>query len=980
MRKPPLRPLATPLGLLAGLLAGCATVPGPAPAPAATSAAAPATSFNSMLSGLLVPPAVPAAAPRPAASSAAPRPPATANAAPQAAPPAAAAPAPTAAAPSGPPSPGAGLGTPPPFGVVVRDARRIEGPLVLWQKDDKVWIELAPDQLGRPFLLSPKIRNGIGEGFLIGGLMGFPINGAGGTQIVEFVRVHNTVRLQARNVDVTVKPGTPEARAVASAYSASLLGSTAVASQPHPERKSVLVEANALFLTDLQGIGMQLQRAFRQGYGLDRGNTVITAVRGSPAATIIETQSHYYTSSVSGGGPGGAAGGLPGVPASQLPRFVPDARSLLIGQHFSLAPLPAEPMKPRKADARIGHFSTTVLDFSDDLSHTPRQRYVNRWRLEKKDPAAELSEPVKPITFWIDRNVPLAYRDTIRDAILEWNKAFEKIGFKDAVVVQQQPDDAEFDTLDAGYASVRWMTNGEAAFSAIGPTHVDPRSGEILDADIAIESLASRSIRATRSQVLAAVRPAEPIDGTATEFAAFAEAFGSPFAPGGRQAAAACLHGSMAAEQLSYALDVLEARAQLEPGDPQAQQFVLDYLKDTVMHEVGHALGLRHNFRASRAYTEAQLSDPEFTRANGTSASVMEYNAINLPKPGQAGGLPFQTTLGPYDYWAIEYAYKSLPATLTPLEAETELLRVASRSAEPHLAYGSDEDSSFAIDPETMQWDLGADPLAFAEKRLAIARDLFHRQETRILPGDRDYAVLRRSLAYALSDVTRAVGVLVRHVGGVRTLRDFPGTGRDPLQPVAPELQRRALDLIAREVLSLEALALSPGLQRKLAPDFMDRLEVPGLPTDFPVQQRLLDLQRAVLGYLMSDTVAARVLDSVGKVDRGSEAFRLSELYGRLSSDVWAEIATTAPLSTARRELQRDHAARIAAALLRPAGTQRADVRSLLREDAQKLVARIDQRLKRGGATLDGESRAHLRESALMLRQALTAPVIRAAV
>ncbi len=883
------------------------------------------------------------------------------------------------AAPAGaPPAAAAPPGGPPPFAVVTRDAKRIEGPLVMWQKDDKVWIELSPEQLGQPFLLSPKIRNGIGEGFLLGGLMGFPINGAGGTQIVEFVRVHNAVRLQARNVDVTVKAGTPEARAVASAYSASLLGSTPVASQPHPDRKSVLIDAGALFLTDLQGIGMQLQRTFRQGYGLDRGNTTITAVRGSPAATVIETQSHFFTGSVNAGAPAG----LPGGQAAQIPKYVPDARSLLIGQHFSLAPMPAQTMQPRKADARIGHFSTTVLDFSDDLAHTPRQRYVNRWRLEKKDPAAELSEPVKPITFWIDRNVPLAYRSTIRSALLEWNKAFERIGFKDAIVVQQQPDDAAFDTLDAGYASVRWMTNGDAAFSAIGPTHVDPRSGEILDADIAIESLASRSIRATRTQVLSAGRTAEPLDGSATEFAAFTQAFGSPFAPGGRHAAAAaCMHGSLAGEQLSYALDVLEARAQLEPGDPVAQQFVLDYLKDTVMHEVGHALGLRHNFRASRAYTEAQLADPEFTRVNGTSASVMEYNAINLPRPGQTGGLPFQTTLGPYDYWAIEYAYKPLPATLPPAEAELELLRIASRSAEPHLAYGSDEDSSFAIDPETLQWDLGADPLAFAEKRLAIARDLFLRQETRILPGDRDYAVLRRSLAYALTDVTRAVGVLVRHVGGVRTLRDFPGTGRDPLQPVAPEVQRRALDLIAREVLSLEALALSPGLQRKLAPDFMDRLEVPGLPTDYPVQQRLLDLQRAVLGYLMSDTVAGRVLDSVGKVERGGDAFRLSELYGRLSGDVWAELGTGAPLSTARRELQREHATRVASTLLRPAGTQRADVRSLLRDDAQRLLARIDGRLKkRGGPELDTEAAAHLRESALMLRQALTAPVIRAAV
>ena len=136
-----------------------------------------------------------------------------------------------------------------------------------------------------------------------------------------------------------------------------------------------------------------------------------------------------------------------------------------------------------------------MLDFSDDVARSPRVRMVERWRLEKKDPQAELSEPVKPITFWIDRNVPLKYRAVVGEGILEWNKAFEKIGFKDAIVVKQQSDDAEFDTLDLGYSSVRWLMSAVPGFGAIGPKHVDPRSGEILDADIGFETLSSRSLR-----------------------------------------------------------------------------------------------------------------------------------------------------------------------------------------------------------------------------------------------------------------------------------------------------------------------------------------------------------------------------------------------------------------------------------------------------------------------------------------------------
>ena len=882
------------------------------------------------------------------------------------------------------------MGPQPPFALVVRDAKRIAGPLVMWQKDERLWIELMPDQFNKPYLMSPKIKTGIGEGQVLGGLMAYPVSGAGGTQVIEFVRVFNNVRLQARNTEVFAKAGTPEARAVASAFSASLLGSTPVASLPHPERKSVLIDAGALFLTDMLGMGMQLQRSFRQGYSLDRGNTVITAARGTATATVIETQNHYFTGNVATFNVGM---GNFNLPPPQVPNYVPDTRSMLIGLHYSLAPLPENPMATRRADARLGHFTTTLLDFTDDNAHTPRQRLVTRWRLDKKDPKAEASEPIKPITFWIDNNVPLQYRSTVRDAILEWNKAFDAIGFRNAIKVEQQADDAAFDTLDVDRASVRWMTNANAWFGAIGPSHYDPRTGEILDADVAIESMTSRSMRAVRNQVLVqsnaiAVQATGAVpDAFVTPSATpFSTPFATAFSFDKREAQHAyCTHGQMAAEQLSYALDVLEARAEIVPGDltgdMTTQQFVLAYLKDTVMHEIGHTLGLRHNFRASRVYSEEQLSDPEFTKANGTSGSVMEYSSINLAAPGARAGVPFQTTLGPYDYWAIEYAYRPFASDITPADESAELQRIASRSHEPLLAYGSDEDNAFGLDPETIQWDLGADPIAFATKRLAIARDLFQRQETRVLPGDKDYAVLRRSLSYALGDTFRAVGVLVRHIGGLRTLRDFPGSGRDPLQPVAAEVQRKALDLIAKSVLSAEGLRITPALQRRLAPDYLDRQEL-GVATDYSVPQRLLDLQRAVLAYLLSDTIAAHVLDGVGKVDIARDAFQLSELYTRLSSDVWSELASAADIIGPRRDLQRDHATRLAYSVLRASGAQRPDARSLMRVQAEKLLARIDARLKVGTsrpAALGAETQAHLHESAEMLRQSLQSRIVRVA-
>ncbi|MBG6082289.1 hypothetical protein IWX58_003976 [Rubrivivax gelatinosus] len=828
----------------------------------------------------------------------------------------------------------------PAFAAVVKDARRIDGPLPLWQREDKVWIELAPAAWGRPFLLSPKFVSGIAEAGVLGGLMAHPVSGAGGPQLVEFVRQYQQVRLQARNVYPATAPGSPEARAAAASFASSLLASAPVVSQPQPQSGAVLVEANALFLGDMLGVGMSLQRAFRQPYLLDPRNTTIAAVRNSADATVIETTNHFYAATLAPAAPGGPS----------LPRYVPDARSLLVGLHYSLAPLPAEPMHARRADPRIGSFTTQSFDVAGELGSSPRQRWINRWRLEKRDPAAPLSEPVKPITFWIDRNVPLAWRDTVRDGILEWNKAFERIGFRDAIVVRQQADDADFDTLDAGRASVRWMTSPEPGFAAIGPSQVDPRSGEILDADIGVEALVTRLKRVERTQVLA---------GTAGASAA-------------ADGPAACSFADEAAAQLAYGLDVLAARDDLPADDPRTRRYVQDYLRNTVMHEVGHALGLRHNFRASRVYTEAQLADPEFTRDHGTTGSVMEYNAINLPRPGAPLGTPFQTTLGPYDYWAIEYAYKPIAAE----HEAAELQKIAARSRDPQLAFATDEDNALGLDPEVAVFDLGADPVAFAAKRLEIARDLFRRQETRTLAPDEDYSVLRRSIAFALNDVGRATQLLLRQIGGVRTLRDYPGSGRDPLQPLPAQTQRQALDLLMRDVLGADGLALSPALQRRLAPDYLERGES-GTPTDFALPQRLLELQRSVLATLSGDALAGRVLDAAAKVDHPEDAFGLAELYGRLTREVWSELGAGAAIPPARRELQRDHANRLAAALLQPLA--RADARALLRSQAQTLLVRLDH-AKAHPARRDAETRAHLEDSAQTIRLALKARLERAGV
>ncbi|MEY2653587.1 MAG: hypothetical protein RLZZ524_615, partial [Pseudomonadota bacterium] len=807
---------------------------------------------------------------------------------------------------------------------------------------------------------------------------------------VEFRRIHNQVQLIERNADHIARSGTPEARAVAAAFSPSLIASTPVASAPHPERKTVLIDAGALLMGDWPGLASALQRSYRQSYGYDGRNSAITAVRVQPELLVVELQNHYAAPNLSF--PQGAPT-PPGTPQPSLPSALPDPRSLFVRLHYSLTRLPTEPMRPRPADQRIGHFTTVVQDHSDDLARNAKVRHVNRWRLEKKDPNAALSEPVRPITYWIDRNVPLKYRSVISDGILEWNTAFERIGLRNAIEVRIQPDDASFDTLDTGVASVRWMLSAQPGLAGIGPTHVDPRSGEILDADIAFEGNSLRFQRLLRRQILA--------EGGQTDWSAVLQigaadaarpAASGPLAPAASLRAALaepglrCEAADQGAAQLGYALELLAADAATGPGgeggvvgdidEAAAEALVRSYLKNLVMHEVGHTLGLRHNFRASQVVDPARLADPVWSRDNPLTGSVMDYVSANLPSPGEPAPAAFQQQLGPYDFWAIEYAYRPIPEA----DERAELARIAARSAEPELAFGTDEDAALGLDPQVLQFDLGSDPLAHVAKRLAIARDLIARAERQTLAEGDEYARLRRRVSYALLDIGGATGIALRQIGGVLTLRDRAGSGRDPLQPLPAARQRAALDLIAREVLSTRGLSVSASLQRRLAPDFFDRAENLGrspVVTEFQPEQVLGGLQRSVLNQLMSDALAQRLLDQQGKARTPDEALTLAELLERVRAEVWSELARPASgrIEPLRRDLQRDHATRLAGALLRPAAGQRAELRSLLRQQARTLHTSLRRSLQAPG--WDALARQHLQDLHTELGEALDARVVR---
>lgn len=861
----------------------------------------------------------------------------------------------SAAAPSAPQvaTPGAGPASPPSstpaFANVVQGAQRQDGLLPLWRKDEKVWLELHPRSFNQPLFFSPKLASGIGEGGLFGGLMQSRWAQVGRPQWVTFRQVHKQVQLLAVNAAYTARAGTPQARAVEAAFSPSLLGSAPVASAPHPETGAVLVELTPMLLSDMLGLGVQLQRTYRQAYALDVRHSTVQSARATPQNVVFEVMQHFASASLVAPAPGVPAGAATNP---STPQAVPDPRSLFLTVHYTLSALPAQAMSPRPADARVGYFTTTVTDFTDDLARSPRRHFINRWRLSKKDPSAPLSPPVQPIVFWLDPSIPEAYRATITEGILVWNRAFEAIGYRNAIEVRVPEPDQRMDTLATGQASIRWMTNAQPRFGAIGPSHVDPRSGEILGADIALESLSSRSIRTVRSQILTSTGPHT--------------AHSEDDAQG-----ASCQHGDLAAEQLALGLDVLTAQGVIDPDSPQVREFVLAYLKDTTMHEVGHTLGLRHNFRASRWRTAQELTHPQLTAEHGISASVMEYSPINLPAPGQSAGAPFQTTLGPYDFWAIAYGYGDLPDA--PDQAVASLKALAQRSADPAwadaLAYGTDEDNLWGLDPQALTFDLGRDPVAFARTRVAIVRDLLARQAARVLTPTDDPTLLRRSVSYGIRELARTSQTLMRQVGGVITRRDAPGSGRDLLEPLHAATQRQALDMLLHEFLSEQAVSLPPALLRRLAPDYLEREDASG--TDFSVAEQLLTVQRAVLNHLMADALAERLQDNADKVrDREPHPLNVAKLYAQLRQSVWTPQAPRPP-SHLQRNLQREHVTRLAAGLLRSGG--RADVRAVIRQEAATLLHQLQ-----ASASTDPATQAHRRACIDILQGALQARVVRA--
>lgn len=850
------------------------------------------------------------------------------------------------AAPAALPASGAASGAaakpdpsvPKPFAEVIKDAKVQQGLFPIWRQDEKVWIEIPKDQLDKPFLFTVNIANSVGERGLYASQMDT-------VQMAEWRLIGKQLQLIALNTKFRAVADQGSKRAIDQAFSPSLLGSAALASAEQPERKSVLVDASFL-LSDIPAYSTNLEMAYRLPFSVDRANSYIEAARADEHLSTLTARIHFATARI----PAPPLVPSPNpVPQPTPPQATPDPRSLFVSYVYNFAQLPATPMAPRLADPRLGLFTESFTDLGGDLKANPRVHYVKRWRLEKKDPAAALSEPVQPIVYWLDKNIPAKYRGAVEAGILEWNKAFEKIGFKNAVVVKQQPDDAGWDDMDAAHTSVRWFVGADVGF-AIGPSDADPRSGEILDADIGMSDAFVRGGRAFIS-----------------------EDVGMSSQPPLKESAY-CNYAQEAAAEMDFALDVLEARGEIAPDSPEADAFIQARLKDVIMHEVGHTLGLKHNFKASTTITQAQLKDKAYTDAHGISGSVMDYNPYNIALKGEPPTTLTNTTLGPYDYWAIEYAYKPL----APTEESVELGKIASRSTEPALAYGDDAEAGggpqAGADPMTNVFDLGDDPLAYYVKRLRLSRELWDRAQQRKPQTGGDPLRQRRSLMAGFLQLSRAVDPVSKYVGGMYALRDLPGsTGRPSFRPVEPAKQRQALQVLANGLFSVNSFHFRPEFLSSLTLDYNERNR--GGPFDVPAA--VARVQLAALDRLLSASTASRLLDLRSYVPEGQRKglISLDEVYGTLQNSIWAELKTGTEIERLRRNLQREHLKRLQAMLTHGSASLPPDALSLARLHATQLQLELRKAVAKHGLSI--ETRAHLADSLGQLTEALRATMQR---
>lgn len=752
---------------------------------------------------------------------------------------------------------------------ILEDSELIPGLFALYRdtKTGDLRMLLDETQLDREYLYFVYAENGVPAADYYRG--NFLLDQA---KLFRISRFFDRVEFVVENSAFWFDPDSVIARAADANISHAVAADLKIEAEDEADGR-LLINANSLFmseafiaLTPLPNPEQPAHEVFKLG-SLDADRTKIREVRNYPENTDVLVEYVYKNEQpyVSGG------------------EEVTDPRAISLLVQHSLIAAPENDFEPRFDDPRVGYFTNRVTDLSS-LDVTNFRDPIHRWNLVRQDPTAELSDPVEPIVYWIENTTPLELRPVIEAAALAWNEAFETAGFSNAIEVRVQADDADWDAGDLRYNVIRWTSSPSPPFSGYGPSFADPRTGQLLGADIMLE-YASIASRLREGRVFGDILE---IDDARLSDPAY------------------CAAGLIAQQEMLFASAALES---LGASTEDLQRLLEEFIYFLTLHEIGHTLGLNHNFRATHLHSLDEIFDTEATYPVGLQGSVMDYPVVPFALEGDSHGQFYTTRPGAYDHWAIDFGYST---ALDDAQAEAErLAALLARSTEPALAFANDADdmrnAGKGIDPRAMIYDMTSDPIGFAAHQIEVIDTAVTSFGDRLERDGESYQELVDAFQLAATRYRSAARVASRFIGGVyvdRAMVNQPGAG-DPFTPVSLEDQERAMELLSEAVFAPDAFAGLYNVAERLLPqrrgfDHYETTEDPKL------HAVALNIQRDILSQLLHARVLTRLTDTRVYGNEYSVADMLTEL-----TDAVFDADLDGDVNTFRQNLQVEYVDRL---------------------------------------------------------------------